>query len=197
MVDPVGLSNQEIGERTQNVVAAWNRAQGAYVMNAIVAHTSQGLLGLLAGAIAMILGAAVLVIVGNVGGAALGGALGALAGGAGAAPGAALGRTIGNFVVMKFLEYLGVALLLTFIAEEVGVIGYHFMVGIDTAWNAPSGGRFRDIAIDFAARNGRSLNGMQGEHQRAQEWSTRVFGEDGQLAPLPNRFNLIHIPLLP
>ena len=45
--------------------------------------------------------------------------------------------------------------------------------------------------------NGKSVNAMQAEHQRAQEWSTRVFGEDGQLAPLPNRFNLIHIPLMP
>ncbi|MBN9660874.1 MAG: hypothetical protein J0H49_21960 [Acidobacteria bacterium] len=150
----LGLSSDELVKRKDCLVDAWNRAQGRYVMDAIVKHTTQDFAGLVGGVITMVLGAAMVIIIGNVAGAAIGGALGSLAGGAGAVPGAAAGRALGNLIATGFLNVLGVGLLIAYIGSELGTIGYHFYVGIECAWNSGDfGNPYYTIRIDWAARH--------------------------------------------
>ncbi|QOY88572.1 DUF6861 domain-containing protein [Paludibaculum fermentans] len=150
----LGLSSDELIKRKDCLVDAWNRAQGRYVTDAIIAHTTKDFVGLVAGVITMVVGAAMVIIIGNVAGAAIGGALGSLAGGAGAVPGAAAGRALGNLIATGFLNVLGVGLLIAYIGSELGTIGYHFYVAIDCAWNsADFGNPYYTVRIDWAARH--------------------------------------------
>lgn len=150
----LGLSKEELIKRKDCLVDAWNRAQGRYVTEAIVRHTTQDFVGLVGGVITMVVGAAMVIIIGNVAGAAIGGALGSLAGGAGAVPGAAAGRALGNLIATGFLNVLGVGLLIAYIGGELGTIGYHFYVAIDCAWNsADFGNPYYIVRIDWAARH--------------------------------------------
>lgn len=150
----LGLSSDELVKRKDCLVDAWNRAQGRYVMDAIVKHTTQDFVGLIGGVITMVLGAAMVIIIGNVAGAAIGGALGSLAGGAGAVPGAAAGRALGNLIATGFLNVLGVGMLIAYIGSELGTIGRHFYLGIDCAWNSGDfGNPYYTIRIDWAARH--------------------------------------------
>ena len=149
----VGLSNDEIQKRTACVKDAWAAAQGTLIRDAIIQYTSQSLIGLLAGAVAMVIGACLVILIGNIGGAAIGGVLGSLAGGAGAVPGAAAGRLIGNQAAMALLNVLGVGLLLHYIASEVGAIGSCFYRALDCAWNSHSfGGALYKTRIEYSAR---------------------------------------------
>ncbi len=153
-ISVLGESQESIQRKRACIKDAWQRAQGKYVSDAIVAHTAKDLAGLLAGAIAMLLGAALVILIGNVGGAALGGALGAMAGGAGAVPGAAAGRLVGNYMASAFLQLLGVGLLIAYIASELSAIGNHFRAGLDCAWNSSEfGGELYEMRMEYAAKH--------------------------------------------
>lgn len=154
ITDAIGLTAAEILKRKKCVDEAWNLAKRDYLVKAVVAHTSQEIFGLLGGVLTMLVGSVVVILIGNVGGAAIGGAIGAFVGGAGAAPGAAIGRTVGHAVAMGLLTLVGVKFLIEYVGSQLGLIGEHFMEGVNCAWDSSDfNGRLYEARMQYAAKH--------------------------------------------
>ena len=154
-ISVLGCSTDDIRKKLTCIDDAWRRAQGSLTLRAIAAHTAQDMVGLLAGAVAMVVASALVILVGNVGGSALGGIIGGFTtGGAGAVPGALAGRLIGNAIATGLLQVLGVGLLIQFIAGELDAIGGHFYTAVDCAWNSSEmGGELYEMRMEYSAKH--------------------------------------------
>ena len=78
----------------------------------------------------------------------IGGGVGALAGGVGAGPGAAYGARLGGLIGEWLLQWLGVAFLISYLAENFSALTERFGNAISLAWNSDG----TSCAIEMAAR---------------------------------------------
>ncbi len=138
---------------------AWDRAWSeGYVSAAITQHVGDEAYELIQGAVVGIAAGIGVLIIGNAAGAAAGAAIGGYfsAGNpAAAAAGAKLGQEIGNGLAKGVLTLLGVAFVVSYMAEHIGQAGQYAISAFDMAVNQAAyfGGPAYDLTIDLAARN--------------------------------------------
>ena len=113
---------------------------GRYLGEAVRRRVTQALISTLLSLAELVVGAAAIMLVST----AAGAAIGAFFGGAGAAPGAALGFEVGLII----LEWLGLGMLVIWVAESLKRLGTAFWNFITTVWNA----RGNRGTLDRAAR---------------------------------------------
>jgi hypothetical protein len=122
--------------RANNVKAAYELALEKYVGPMILEETGEGLEQILEGLIPGLL-MTLLVVVGSTAvGATIGAAIGFFFGGVGAGPGALVGAKAGLTLGLWLLEWMGVAFLIIYIAENFGEVLELIKSGITRAWNA-------------------------------------------------------------
>ncbi|HEV2761787.1 MAG TPA: hypothetical protein VGV38_02240 [Pyrinomonadaceae bacterium] len=124
-----------------------------YVPEAIASETGRRLEEILEGILPGLLMALVAVAVPTAIGAVAGGVAGAFAGGVGAIPGAGAGAVAGAKIGLVILTWLGLAMLVDYVAENISRVGDLVIEGVKLAWEGRGKPRHvRDAAVDAGAR---------------------------------------------
>ena len=127
--DALGIADgiERVGELMEDFRKAV-ALSAAYLPEALARHVTESFIDILKSLMWLALGAVGIMAIST----AIGAGVGALAGGAGAAPGAAAGFKVG----LAICEWLGLGLLLVWIAQSAAAIGTAFATFIATVWNA-------------------------------------------------------------
>jgi hypothetical protein len=135
-----------LGSTAARVMQIWEDFHRAislstrYLGEAVTRHAESALRDIIMALAELVLGGIAVLAIST----AVGAGIGAMAGGVGAVPGAAAGFEVGLII----LEWLGLALLLSWLVESLWKVAKAFQKFIDTVWNA----RGNAAAVDRAAR---------------------------------------------
>lgn len=128
-MDAVGMADfvENMAQKMEDMAAAIKKST-EYMGSAIQRHVEEALANVLISLALMLLAAVAILAIST----AIGAGLGALAGGVGAAPGAAAGFEVG----MVILEWLGMAMLITWVGQALWETGAAFASFFGTVWDA-------------------------------------------------------------
>ena len=152
ILDELGVAGflRRLGDLIEDFQTAINKS-GKYMADAIARHVTQALIDVVISLVTMMVAAIAIVAIFT----ALGGAIGFVFGGPG---GAALGGSIGFELSLLFLEWLGIAFLIKWLADAVQSVASAFVKFLVAVWDAHGDEKkLDDAGYDFAEAIGTLL----------------------------------------